>query len=66
MRFYPKILYRAASDARVGELEDKFVPHGVGMRALEITQTGQFIGSPLRPCVTCRLIRDDRGSRNDG
>jgi RimJ/RimL family protein N-acetyltransferase len=153
MRFYPKTLDRTASDALVDEFEDKFAAHGVGMWALEIARTGQFVGftglnplphdvpgaggtevgwrlarsawhhgyateaacaaldvwfnqlknstiysmavaanepslavmrrlglteyvrwdnprrpegSPLRQCVTYRLIRDDRSSRNDG
>ncbi|HTU74474.1 MAG TPA: GNAT family N-acetyltransferase [Trebonia sp.] len=44
MRFFPSTLDRAASDALLDRLEERFEGQGFGMWALEITGTGQFIG----------------------
>ncbi len=44
MRFFPEIMDRAASDAFVDRIESRFEEHGYGLWALEITDTGEFIG----------------------
>ena len=44
MRFFPGTLDRAASDAMIDRLEERFEAQGFGMWALEIASTGQFIG----------------------
>jgi RimJ/RimL family protein N-acetyltransferase len=44
MRFFPGTLDRAASDAMIDRLEERFEARGFGLWALEIASTGQFIG----------------------
>jgi RimJ/RimL family protein N-acetyltransferase len=44
MRFFPQTLDRAASDALVGRIETWFGQLGYGLWALQVVQTGQFIG----------------------
>lgn len=44
MRFFPQTLDRAASDAFVDTIESRFHEQGFGLWALEITDTGEFIG----------------------
>jgi RimJ/RimL family protein N-acetyltransferase len=49
--FFPSTLTRAESDAFVDRMEGRFEAHGYGLWALEVRETGQFIGftglSPL-------------------
>ena len=42
--FFPSTLTRAESDAFVDRIEARFEAHGYGLWALEVRQTGQFIG----------------------
>jgi RimJ/RimL family protein N-acetyltransferase len=42
--FFPSTLTRAESDALVDRIEARFEVHGYGLWALEIRETGQFIG----------------------
>ena len=42
--FFPSTLTRDESDALVGRIEARFDEHGYGLWALEIRETGQFIG----------------------
>jgi RimJ/RimL family protein N-acetyltransferase len=44
MRFFPNILNRQESDALIDRIEDRFETQGFGLWALEIAETGQFIG----------------------
>ncbi len=44
MRYFPSTIDRAASDAFVEVIEARFEIHGHGLWALEVRQTGQFIG----------------------
>jgi RimJ/RimL family protein N-acetyltransferase len=44
LKFFPTTLDRAASDALVDRIEDRFERQGFGLWALEVTATGQFIG----------------------
>jgi RimJ/RimL family protein N-acetyltransferase len=44
MRFFPSTLNRAESDALIDRIEDRFETQGFGLWALEIAETGQFIG----------------------
>jgi RimJ/RimL family protein N-acetyltransferase len=44
MRFFPETMDRAASDALVDRIESRFEEHGYGLWALEIAETGEFIG----------------------
>ena len=44
MRFFPATLDRAASDAMVDRLEERFEAQGFGLWALEVAHTGRFIG----------------------
>jgi len=44
MRFFPETLDRATSDAFVDRIESRFEAHGYGLWALEIAETGNFIG----------------------
>jgi RimJ/RimL family protein N-acetyltransferase len=44
MRFFPRTLDQAASDALIDLLEERFEAQGFGLWALEIARTGQFIG----------------------
>jgi RimJ/RimL family protein N-acetyltransferase len=44
MKFLPGTLDRAASDALIYRIESRFSDLGFGLWALEITQTGEFIG----------------------
>jgi RimJ/RimL family protein N-acetyltransferase len=44
MRFFPQTLGRAASDALVDRIETWFDQLGYGLWALEVAQTGEFIG----------------------
>jgi RimJ/RimL family protein N-acetyltransferase len=44
MRFFPETLDRAASDALVDRIEMWFDQLGYGLWALEVAQTGKFIG----------------------
>lgn len=44
MRFFPSTLDRAASDAMIDRLEERFEAQGFGLWALETVHTGQFIG----------------------
>jgi RimJ/RimL family protein N-acetyltransferase len=53
--FFPSTLTRAESDAFVDRIEARFEEHGYGLWALEIRETGDFIGftglSPMPPDV---------------
>jgi RimJ/RimL family protein N-acetyltransferase len=42
--FFPSTLTRAESDAFVDRIEARFEAHGYGLWALEVRQTGRFIG----------------------
>jgi len=42
--FFPSTLTRAESDALVDRIEARFEEHGYGLWALEVGETGQFIG----------------------
>lgn len=42
--YFPRTLDRAASDALVDNLEARFETQGYGLWALEIAETGEFIG----------------------
>src|SRR3984957_5707288 len=42
--FFPSTLTRAESDALVDRIEARFEAHGYGLWALEVKETGQFIG----------------------
>jgi RimJ/RimL family protein N-acetyltransferase len=44
MRFFPATLDRLASDAFVDRIEARFEQHGYGLWALEVTDSGEFIG----------------------
>jgi RimJ/RimL family protein N-acetyltransferase len=44
LKFFPATLDRAASDALVDRIEDRFEQQGFGLWALEVTGTGEFIG----------------------
>jgi RimJ/RimL family protein N-acetyltransferase len=44
MRFFPAVMDRAASDAHVDRMEERFERQGYGLWALEVTATGEFIG----------------------
>ena len=44
MRFFPETLDRQASDAFVDRIEARFEQQGFGLWALEVTETGVFIG----------------------
>src|SRR4029079_13356582 len=44
MRFFPATLDRLASDALVDRIESQFEQQGYGLWALEVTDTGAFIG----------------------
>jgi RimJ/RimL family protein N-acetyltransferase len=53
MQFFPHTLDRAASDAMVDHIEELFEQQGYGLWALEIAETGQFIGfTGLNPMPT--------------
>jgi RimJ/RimL family protein N-acetyltransferase len=53
--YFPSTLDRAESDALVDRIEKRFEEQGFGLWALEISETGQFIGftglSPMPPDV---------------
>ena len=53
--FFPSTLTREESDAFVDRIEGRFEEHGFGLWALEVRQTGEFIGftglAPLRDDV---------------
>jgi RimJ/RimL family protein N-acetyltransferase len=55
MRYFPRRLDRAGSDALIDLLEGRFDEAGYGLWALEVTATGQFIGftglNPMPPGV---------------
>ena len=44
MRYFPSTMDRAASDAFADRIEERFANQGYGLWALEIAETGQFIG----------------------
>lgn len=44
MKFFPATLDRAASDAFIDRIEERFERQGYGLWALEIAGTGEFIG----------------------
>jgi RimJ/RimL family protein N-acetyltransferase len=44
MRYFPATIDRVASDAFVEVIEARFELHGYGLWALEVVETGQFIG----------------------
>jgi RimJ/RimL family protein N-acetyltransferase len=44
MRYFPALLDRAASDALIDTIEERFGRQGYGMWALEVAETGEFIG----------------------
>jgi RimJ/RimL family protein N-acetyltransferase len=55
MVFFPSTLDRGESDALVDRIEERFDEQGFGLWALEISETGQFIGftglNPMPPEV---------------
>jgi RimJ/RimL family protein N-acetyltransferase len=44
MRFFPSMLDRAGSDRLIDVIEERFETQGFGLWALEVAETGQFIG----------------------
>jgi len=44
MRYFPATLDRADSDAMVDRIEGRFEEQGFGLWALEVSETGEFIG----------------------
>jgi RimJ/RimL family protein N-acetyltransferase len=44
MRYFPATLDRPASDALVDRIESRFEQYGYGLWALEVIETGEFIG----------------------
>jgi RimJ/RimL family protein N-acetyltransferase len=70
LQFFPETLDRAASDAFVDHIESRFDRQGYGLWALEVAETGEFIGyTGLNPMpddvpgaggveVGWRLVRD--------
>jgi RimJ/RimL family protein N-acetyltransferase len=44
MKYFPATIDRAASDAFVDQIEERFGRQGYGLWALELTATGEFIG----------------------
>jgi RimJ/RimL family protein N-acetyltransferase len=44
MRYFPSLIDRAGSDAFVDRMEAHFDEHGFGLWALEVAETGAFIG----------------------
>ena len=44
MEFFPALLGRAESDTMVDRIEAHFSEHGFGLWALEVAQSGEFIG----------------------
>lgn len=44
MRYFPALMTRAQSDAFVDKIEARFAGHGHGLWALEVVETGSFIG----------------------
>jgi RimJ/RimL family protein N-acetyltransferase len=44
MLYFPETLGRTASDALVARIEERFERVGYGLWALELTETGEFIG----------------------
>ena len=44
MRYFPSTMDRAASDAFADLIEERFADQGFGLWALELADTGQFIG----------------------
>ena len=44
MRYFPATLDRAASDSSIDRIEELFKRQGLGLWALEVVSTGQFIG----------------------
>jgi RimJ/RimL family protein N-acetyltransferase len=44
LRYFPETLDRAASDAFIDRIESLFEAQGYGLWALEVSETGQFIG----------------------
>jgi RimJ/RimL family protein N-acetyltransferase len=44
MRYFPSTIDRAASDAFADLIEERFADQGFGLWALEVVDTGQFIG----------------------
>ena len=44
MRFFPAPLDHAASDALIERIESRFDRQGYGLWALEVAETGEFIG----------------------
>ena len=44
MRYFPSTIDRAASDTFIGRIEERFDQQGYGLWALEIAETGEFIG----------------------
>ena len=44
MKYFPATIDRAASDAFVDRIEERFEQQGYGLWALELTATGEFIG----------------------
>jgi RimJ/RimL family protein N-acetyltransferase len=44
MRYFPETLDRATSDAFIARIESRFEAYGYGLWALEVSETGQFIG----------------------
>ena len=44
MRYFPAVADRAASDASIGRMEALFDRQGFGLWALELAETGEFLG----------------------
>lgn len=57
MRYFPATMDRVASDAHVDRIEERFEELGYGLWALEVAQTGEFIGftglNPVSPGIYC-------------
>lgn len=73
MRYFPGLLDHAASDDLIQRIEDGFDANGFGLWALELRDTGGFLGftglavprfnAPFTPCVEVgwRLVRSAWG-----
>ena len=44
MRYFPAALDRAESDQLVDRLDERFDQQGFGLWALEVLETGEFVG----------------------
>ena len=58
MEHFPSTLTRAESDAFVERIRTRFAEHGYGLWALEVRETGEFIGfTGLAPADVPRAVQ---------